>query len=91
MDYYGETILSPDRALRYRITREKLLNILNVSEETIKHGLSVYQVIPFFEKFKLCLKVFNEIGTLIFKYIPSSPNKNENDVMSNLKETIFIQ
>jgi plastocyanin domain-containing protein len=24
MDYYGETILSPDRALRYRITRETL-------------------------------------------------------------------
>jgi len=48
MDYYGETILSPDRALRYRITRDKLLDILNVSEETIKHGLSVYQVIPFF-------------------------------------------
>jgi len=76
IDYYGETILSPDRSLRYRITWEKLLDILNVSEETIKQGLSVYQVIPFFEKYK-CLKVFNEIGTLIFRYIPKFPNKSE--------------
>ena len=85
MDYYGETILSLDRALRFRITREKLLDILNISEDTIKQGLSVYQVIPFFEKFKLCLKVFNEIGTLIFKYIPSSPNKNEKRCYVQLK------
>jgi hypothetical protein len=85
MDYYGETILSPDRAVRYRITREKMLDILNVNEETIKEGLSVLQVVPFFEKFKLCLKVFDEIGKLIYKYIPDSPNKNEKRCYVQLK------
>ena len=85
MDYYGETILSPDRALRFRITREKLLDILNVSEETIKEGLSVRDVLPFFEKFKLCLKVFDEVGKLIYKYIPDSPNKNEKRCYVQLK------
>ena len=51
MDYYGNTILSPEKALRYRFTIEKLLEILNVNEETIKKGLSVKEVLPFFEKF----------------------------------------
>ena len=69
MDYYGETILSPDRALRYRITREKLLDILNVNEETIKEGLSVLQVVPFFEKFKLCLNLF----ILVFYILRKDP------------------
>ena len=61
MDYYGNTILSPEKALHFRFTREKLLEILNVNEETIKQGLSVKEVLPFFEKFKLPLKVFNEL------------------------------
>lgn len=61
------------------------MDILNVSEETIKEGLSVRDVLPFFEKFKLCLKVFDEIGRLIFKYIPDSPNKNEKRCYVKLK------
>ena len=81
-------LLSPDRALRYRTSREKLLDILNVNEETIKDGLSVKQVVPFFENLKLCLKVFDEVGKLIYKYFPDSPNKNEK---SHLKEITFTQ
>ena len=75
MDYYGNTILSPDKALRYRFTRENLLDILKVNEETVQQGLSVNDVLPFFEKFKLYLKVFNEAGRIIFKYTPDRPNK----------------
>ncbi len=77
MDYYGNTILSPDKALRYRFTRENLLDILKVNEETVKQGLSVNDVLPFFEKFRLPLKVFNELGQLIFKYEPENPHKQE--------------
>jgi hypothetical protein len=77
MDFYGETVLSQNKSSRYRITREKLLDLLNVSEETVKNGLSVQDVLPFFEKFKLHLKVFNEAGRLIFKFSPEQANKNE--------------
>ena len=77
MDFYSDTILSQSKALRFRTTREKLLELLNVSEDSVKNGLTVKDVVPFFEKFKLQLKVFNEIGKLIFKFIPDSPNKNE--------------
>ena len=89
MDFYGDTVLSHEKSLRYRITRPKLLEILNVSEDTITQGLSIKDVVPFFEKFKLQLKVFNESGKLIFKYIPENPNKNEKYAMLNSKETTF--
>ena len=49
MDYYGDTILSPNKSDGYQITRQKLLDILNVSEDPIKNGLSVEDVVPFFE------------------------------------------
>jgi len=66
MDYYGDTILSPEKSLRYRFTRKQLLELLNVNEETIKQGLTVNEVLPFFEKFRLPLKVFNELGQFMF-------------------------
>ena len=85
MDFYSETILSQSKALRYRVTREKLLELLNVTEANVKEGLKVNDVVPFFEKFKLQLKVFSEIGKLIFKFIPESPNKNEKVCYALLK------
>ena len=77
VDYYGDTLLSSDRSERYKITREKLLQILNKDEENITNGLKISEILPFFEKFKLILKVFNELGNLIYQYIPERPNKSE--------------
>ena len=39
----------------------------------------------FLKNLNYVLKVFNEIGTLIFKYIPNSPNKNEKRCYVQLK------
>jgi deoxyhypusine synthase len=49
MNYYGDSILSQDRSMRYRLTREKLLDILNTTEEKIKHGLKIQDIVPFFK------------------------------------------
>jgi len=77
MNYYGDSILSQDRSMRYRLTREKLLHILNSNEDKIKNGLKIQDIIPFFQKFNLTLKVFDFTLTLIYQYIPPFPNKNE--------------
>jgi len=47
----------------------------------------VYPFIKLFRFFlyKLCLKVFNELGTLIFRYIPNFPNKSEKRCYVQLK------
>ena len=47
MNYYGDSILSQDRSMRYRLTREKLLTILNTTEDKIKHGLKIQDIVPF--------------------------------------------
>ena len=47
MNYYGDSILSQDRSIRYRLTREKLLIILNTDESNIKKGLKLKDIVPF--------------------------------------------
>jgi deoxyhypusine synthase len=47
MNYYGDSILSQDRSMRYRLTREKLLDILNTTEDKIKNGLKIQDIVPF--------------------------------------------
>jgi hypothetical protein len=52
MDIYGDTLLSKDKQ-RYRLTREKLLQIIGRTEETIANGLTIQEMEPFFVKFRL--------------------------------------
>jgi deoxyhypusine synthase len=49
MNYYGDSILSQDRSMRYRLTREKLLDILNTTEDNIKNGFKIQDIVPFFK------------------------------------------
>ena len=36
MDFYNDTVLSQAKSTRHRVTREKMLELLNVSEDTLK-------------------------------------------------------
>ena len=45
-DFNGDTLLSPDKTHIYVITRAKLLNIINKTEENIKDVLSIEEVLP---------------------------------------------
>ena len=47
MNYYGDSILSQDRSMRYRLTREELLDILNTTEDKLKNGLTIQDIVPF--------------------------------------------
>ena len=60
-DFYGETLINTDRK-RNVLTRAKLLTILNKTEETVKLGISVKDVLPFFQQYKLNLRVFDVFG-----------------------------
>jgi len=50
-DHYHDTLLNPNRSQRYVVTREKILNIINRTEETIKDGLTIDDILPFFPTF----------------------------------------
>ena len=75
MTFYKDTLLSTNKN-RNVITKEIILNVLNRTEENIKEGLSVEDILPFFIKYKLRLRVFDMFYKLIFKYDPPSFNNN---------------
>jgi len=72
---YEKTILNPEKT-KNRVTRETILNILGRTEEDIKDGLTINEVLPFFQTYKLKLRVFDVFYNLIFKYEPEVPNFN---------------
>ena len=75
-DFYGETLLDPNKHQRYRIERKDILQILGKTEENVKDGLTIQEVVPFFEKFKLKLRVYDIFRNLVFKYDPPVDSRN---------------
>ena len=56
------------------MTRETILEILGRTEEGIKDGLSTKEVLPFFKKYKLKLRVYDVFYNLIYIYDTKVPN-----------------
>ena len=74
-DFYGDNLLSCDKK-RNVITREIILEIIGKTEDTIKSGLSIDDMRPFFVKFKLSVRVFDKFYKLVFRYDPPVRNNN---------------
>ena len=73
VDFYGDNIISDKK--RNRVTRETILQDIGMSEEDIQNnGISVNNIVPFFSKHNLQLKVFDVYGKCIFKYNPPVRN-----------------
>ncbi len=75
-DFYGDRLLDPRRAQRYRISREDILKLLGKTEESVKEGLTIKEVLPFFEKFHLKLRVYDIFKNLVFRYDPPVDYRN---------------
>ena len=73
-DVYESNLLKQDKAPRYRISKEKILQILGKTEAELEEGLSIQDVVPFFEHFRLQLRVFNMFYQCIYKYDPEKVN-----------------
>ena len=58
------------------LTRDKLLAILNTTEETVKLGISITDVLPVFKPYKLKLRVFDVVGKMICRQDPETRNDN---------------
>ena len=55
-DVYGDTLMSSKK--REVVNRAKILEVIGKTEETVKDGISVKDVMPFFEKYCLQLRVY---------------------------------
>jgi len=78
VDVYADTLMSNKR--KERVDRNKILQIIDKTEETIKNGISVQDIKPFFEKYRLQLRVYDEYIRPIYKYDPDVVNRH-NKVM----------
>ena len=78
VDVYGDTLMSDKR--KEKVDRDTILQIINKTEETLKNGISVQDIKPFFEKYRLQLRVYDEYMKPIFKYDPDVINRH-NKVM----------
>ena len=78
-DFYGGTLMN-DKKKRNVLTRDKLLAILNKTEATVKLGISVKDVLPFFQQYRLQLRVFDVFGKMICRHEPETRNPH-NKVM----------
>ncbi|MFM7984641.1 MAG: hypothetical protein ACKPKO_35490, partial [Candidatus Fonsibacter sp.] len=75
-DNYEQTLLRSDNKTNL-ITTETILEVLGKTEENIKEGLTIKEVLPFFlKKYKLKLSVYDVFYNLIHKYDPEVPNCN---------------
>ena len=72
-DFYRETLLNPDRS-RNVVTRQSILETINMTEETVKNGISIEDIVPFFVKHRLQLRVFDQFYHEVFKYDPPVRN-----------------
>jgi hypothetical protein len=58
------------------VTRADILNILGKTEDNIQNGITIQEVLPFFEQFQLKLRVYDIFITLVFKYDPLVDHRN---------------
>ena len=55
---YKDTLLSPDKK-RYLITRDVIYQIIYKTDVSVREGLNVHDLLAFFEKYKIQVRVFD--------------------------------
>ena len=64
-DFYRDNLLKAD-GKRNPITRESILKTIGKTEQNVKDGLLIEDVLPFFVKHRLVLRVFDKVCKVIF-------------------------
>ena len=77
IDHYEETLMNTKKWESKRMTRDKILKLMNLNEEEFKdNGASVEDMEPVFEEFKLTVRLYNCIGQKVYTYDPLNKNKS---------------
>ena len=75
-DFYRDNILSTDKS-RNVVSRADILETIGRTEANVKEGISIEDIVPFFVKHRLQLRVFDQFYHEVFKYEP--PNRNHHN------------
>ena len=77
IDHYKDTLMNKSKWESKRLTREKILKLMNKTEEEFKdNGASVEDMKVVFEEFRLSVRLFNCLGRRVFTFDPEKQNRN---------------
>ena len=77
IDHYKDTLMSKSKWESKRLTRKKVLKLMNKTEEEFKdNGASVEDMKAVFEEFRLSVRLFNCLGRRVFTFDPEKQNRN---------------
>jgi len=74
VEKYGESLMRSKKRSNV-VNRETILKLVGRSEANIADGLTVHEILPFFQRYKLRLRVYDVFFRLIFKYDPETENR----------------
>ena len=76
---YRDSLMRPGKTKNI-VNRATILKLINRTESSIKKGLTIEETLPFFERYKLKLRVYDVFYQLIFKYDPDVENRTNPDM-----------
>jgi len=82
-DSYKDCLLRENK--RHIITRQNKLETIGHTEETLKQGITLNEIIPFFIKYNLHLRVFHPFYKLIYQYNPPVSDHNNKRMYCMIK------
>ena len=86
IDHYKDTLMSKNKWESKRLTRDKILKLMNKTEEEFKeHGASVEDMKAVFEEFRLSVRLYNCFSKRVFTYDPEKKNKHNNALYGMIK------
>ena len=54
-----------------------ILNLLNKTEETVKDGISISEIMRFYQKYNSRLRIINQVDMLVYFYNPKRFDKTQ--------------
>jgi len=88
LDIYKDTLFASHK--REPLTRANLSSIIGKTEETVKDGISITSLLPFFEKYRIPLRVFDCTYKLVFKHNPPLTSRDHPKAMYVLQKNNHI-
>ena len=73
-EIYGDSLLRTNKQQRYVITRAKILEIIGKTEENVKEGITWKEILPFFVKYDIKARIFDQYMKLKHYYDPPKEN-----------------
>ena len=71
MEHYADTLMRHKRTKKKNLTRERILEIINKSDENFKkHGASIMQMDAVFKQFDIKARIYDIDSNLIYKHDP---------------------